>query len=32
MMSQLDAALAEQTFSATENFYQTVCDTFLIDI
>lgn len=28
MMSQLDAALAEQTFSATENFYQTVCDTF----
>ena len=24
MMSQLDAALAEQTFSATENFYQTV--------
>ena len=28
MMGQLDTALAEQTFSAKENFYQTVCDTF----
>ena len=28
MMGQLDTALAEQTFYAKENFYQTVCDTF----
>lgn len=28
MMCQLDTALAEQTFSAKENFYQIVCDTF----
>ena len=28
MMCQLDKALAEQTFSAEQNFYQTVCDTF----
>ena len=28
MMGQLDAALAGQTFSAEENFYQRVCDTF----
>ncbi|MFR7427119.1 MAG: TetR/AcrR family transcriptional regulator [Ruminococcus sp.] len=32
MMCQLDKALAEQTFSAEQNFYQTVCDTFLSDI
>lgn len=28
MMCQLDTALADQTFSARENFYQTVCDIF----
>jgi len=28
MMCQLDTVLAEQTFSAGKNFYQTVCDTF----
>lgn len=28
MMCQLDTALAEKPFSAEENFYQTVCDTF----
>ena len=28
MMCQLDTALVEKPFSAKENFYQTVCDTF----
>lgn len=28
MMYQLDTALAEQTYSAKENFYETVCNTF----
>lgn len=28
MMHQLDVSLTDQTFSAQENFYQTVCDTF----